>query len=181
MTRPNYKMITGLWAAAFVLSFISPVVSGIYNQPEIATITLIIGVFLTLIMILDVRQDRVIKGLLIILFGVFFQTLYLRFIYIFVPKETIPADYISYLDIYSQVLVFACSGAGGSLIAAHADRTSLDNEKSDKKNEVADQKLELSELTKTVEKLNKKFNLIIGIISASTLITLILVLVFLTR
>ncbi|MGB7644402.1 MAG: hypothetical protein WBM22_03005 [Pseudomonas fluorescens] len=181
MMRPNYKMITTLWAAAFVLSFVSPVISGIYNQPEIAIITLIVGVFLTLIMILDIRQDRVIKGLLIILFGVFFQTLYLKFIFIFTPKKIIPADYISYLDIYSQVLVFACSGAGGSLIAAHADRTSLDNEKSDKKNEVADTKLDLRKLTKTVDKLNKKFNLIIGIMAASTLITLILVLVSLAR
>lgn len=181
MTRPNYKIISGLWATAFIFSFISPIVSGTYNQPEIAVITLIIGIFLTLIMILDVRQDRVIKGLLIIVFGVFFQTLYLQFIFVFVPKTTIPSEYLSYLDIYSQVLVFACSGAGGSIIAAHADRTTLDNETTEEKNKIADQKLEIKKLTKTIEKLNKKFNLIIGIMAALTLTTLVLLITSLTR
>lgn len=181
MTRPNHKMISSLWAIAFTLSFILPITSGIYNQPEIAIITLIIGILLTLIMVLDIRKDRVIKGLLIILLGVFFQTFYLQFIFIFVPKNTIPPEYLSYLDAYSQVLMFACSGAGGSLIAAHADRTSLDNEKSDENKKIASQSLELKNLTITLENLNKKLNTIIICMTTTTLVILILFTVFLNR
>lgn len=107
MAKPNYKMIVGLWVAAFILAFVSPITAGIFGKPEIAISTLILGVFLALIMILDLKQDRVIKGLFIIMFGVLFQTLYLKIIYIFVPSNTIPQHYKDYLDIYSQVLLFA--------------------------------------------------------------------------
>lgn len=172
MVRQNFTIIAGLWIAAFLLTFPSPIVAGIYKQPEIAIFTLIIGIFLTLILVLDIRQDRIIKGLLIILLGVSFQTIYLELIFIFVPENTIPEDWKSYLDIYSQVLLFACSGAGGSIIAAHADKTSLDNDAAVPSKKIPDLKPELKHLTKTIENLNKKFNITIGVLTASTLMIL---------
>ena len=174
MAKPNYKMIVGLWVAAFILAFVSPITAGIFGKPEIAISTLILGVFLALIMILDLKQDRVIKGLFIIMFGVLFQTLYFKIIYIFVPSNTIPQHYKDYLDIYSQVLLFACSGAGGSIIAAHADKSSLDNDSAASREKPPCHDVEIKKLTTTIEKLYKKLNSIITAIASLGMIIIIL-------
>ncbi|WP_426136351.1 hypothetical protein [Pseudomonas sp. PWP3-1b2] len=181
MSKPNYNIIVGLWITAFILTLAAPITAGILKQPEIAISTLIIGIFLTLVMILDLKQDRVMKGLFIILFGVLFQALYLKLIYIFVPKNTIPANYKEYLDIYSQVLLFACSGAGGSIIAVHADKSSLDNDSMPSGEKHACQNLELKNLMKTIKKLEKKFNTIILTIASSALMLFILAVAVLIR
>ena len=174
MAKPNHKMIVGLWMAAFILAFISPITAGIFGKPEIAVTTLILGVFLALIMVLDLKQDRVMKGLFIIMFGVLFKTIYLKLIYIFVPLNTIPENYKDYIKIYSEVLLFACSGAGGSIIAVHADKSSLDNESviSSEKHNCND--VEIKKLTTTIEKLHKKLNSIIMAIALLGVFILIL-------
>ncbi|AZF62633.1 hypothetical protein [Pseudomonas sp. LBUM920] len=181
MSKPNYKIIVGLWITAFILTLAAPITAGIFKQPEIAISTLIIGIFLTLVMILDLKQDRVMKGLFIILFGVLFQQLYLKLIYIFIPINTIPDNYKDYLDIYSQVLLFACSGAGGSIIAVHADKSSLDYESPSTNGKHNCQNMELKNITRSIEKMEKKFNLVIVTTASSALVFLILTIVVLVR
>ena len=108
------------------------------------------------------------------MFGVLFQTLYLKIIYIFVPSNTIPQHYKDYLDIYSQVLLFACSGAGGSIIAAHADKSSLDNDSAASSEKHTCHDVEIKKLTTTIEKLHKKLNSIITAIASLGMIIIIL-------
>ncbi|WP_426131326.1 hypothetical protein [Pseudomonas sp. DWP1b1] len=181
MTKPNHKIIVGLWFMAFILAFVSPITAGIFKQPEIAIFTLILGIFLTLVMVLELKQDRIIKGLFIISFGVIFQTAYLRIIYVFVPLDTIPEHYRDYLEIYSQVLLFACSGAGGSIIAVHADKSSLDNESTSPSEKNNCNTIELKNLTTNIEKLEKKLNNMTIAVGSSAFMFFILAIAVLIR
>ena len=87
------------------------------------TLPLLGSFFLMMIAILESKQERVMKGTSLILFGIFFG--------IFLPEALIPSkdfakslppDMVGNMEIFKNLAVFSCSGAGGSIIAGHAER-----------------------------------------------------------
>lgn len=97
---------------------------------EWLSLPLIASFFLLMLAILESKQDRVMKGISLILFGIFFG--------IFLPEslisgkgasEALPPDLIDKIEIFKNLAIFSCSGAGGSIIAGHAERYLSDVEK----------------------------------------------------
>lgn len=112
--QPNF---TG--SIMFVV-FVAMWVFGIYQW---LILPLMGAFFLLMIAILESKQDRIMKGTSLILFGIGFG--------IFLPEALVPTpefakgfpkDLIENLEIFRNLVVFSCSGAGGSIIAGHAER-----------------------------------------------------------
>ena len=80
-----------------------------------------IGGATILIMLLEVRQDRFVKGLMLIGLAVFFPAVYPLYLNAILLPDKIPGVFKVQLDIFSQIMVLACSGAGGGLIANHGE------------------------------------------------------------
>lgn len=96
----------------------------LYYKNYNAIFTTLIFTFLCfMIVILELKVERVIKGISLIAYGILFG--------IFVPKaiipteefaKTLPMNVIDNLEIFKNLAIFSCAGAGGSIIANHAER-----------------------------------------------------------
>lgn len=165
--------------------FIGVAVAGYQNFQRTATYLAIASSFAMFIVLLDIRQDRVLKGFSLIAAGVIYQLVYPRFFYVFVDKASMPSDLIDHFEIYGQVILLACAGAGGSIIAVYADKTSSDyepaaipsNELSVIEKNVMDNTMHIEQLTKSTNQLNKKLDILLSItvlgITAAGILTLI--------
>lgn len=120
--------ITIFVCVAISVLFIGVAFAGAYDFLGLATYLACAGSFATFIVLLDVKLDRVMKGFALIAFGVIYQLIYPRFFYIFVDKLLLSSDLKDHFEVYGQVILLACAGAGGSLIAVYADKTSADFE-----------------------------------------------------
>lgn len=181
----NVRVAIFITTVLFAL-FVGVAFAGIYNQPRTATYLALASSFATFVALLDIRQDRVLKGFLLIAAGVLYQLIYPRFFYIFVDKSMMTPDLIDHFEIYGQVILLACAGAGGSIIAAYADKTSTDYEaepanipieKTIIERTVIDNTLHIERLIEAIETLNKKINIFtttafLIIITATTYIIL---------
>lgn len=76
-----------------------------------------------MIAILEWKVERIIKGVSLISYGILLG--------IFVPKaiiyseelaKTLPMNVIDNLELFKNLVIFSCSGSGGSIIANHAER-----------------------------------------------------------
>jgi hypothetical protein len=159
--------------AAFCVLFFGVAIAGIYNFPRTATYAAFGSCFVLFLTLLDMRQDRVLKGFFLIAAGVLYQIVYPKFFYIFVTKSLMPADAIDHFEIFGQVISLACAGAGGSIIAVYADKTSSDNEvvlsnspaateKTVIEKTVIDNTKHIEQLIKNTAILSKKINIMIA-------------------
>lgn len=176
----NIRIII-FFIAAFGLLFIGVATAGIYNAPRTATYMAMGSSFAAFIVLLDIKQDRVLKGFFLIGAGVLYQIVYPKFFYIFVDKSLMPDDVTSHFDIFGQVMSLACAGAGGSIIAVHADKTSSDNEqiliapieKTIIEKTVIDNTKHIEQLINSTTALSKKINIIIGVTALFMILTVI--------
>lgn len=77
-----------------------------------------------LLALLNIRLDRVEKGIIIIAYGVLFQAIYVPMVfYPSVELKSLGLQLQRNLEMFTQVILFACAGAGGSVIAVHADKS----------------------------------------------------------
>ncbi|MGR4971357.1 hypothetical protein ACIPQ1_00700 [Pseudomonas sp. LARHCG127] len=166
----NIRMVIFI-AIALSSMFVGVAVAGYNNFQRAATYLAITSSFAMFIVLLDIRQDRVLKGFLLIATGVIYQLVYPRFFYVFVDKASMPGDLIDHFEIYSQVILLACAGAGGSIIAVYADKTSSDyepaaaipplNELSVIEKNVIENTRHIEQLTKSTSQLNKKLDVLL--------------------
>lgn len=76
-------------------------------------------------------------------------------------------DLIDQFEIYGQVILLACAGAGASIIAAYADKTSIDYEPAASTNvktvieqTVVDNTKKIEQLTAIIEKATKRISIL---------------------
>ncbi|MEZ9301501.1 hypothetical protein AB4168_23900 [Vibrio splendidus] len=106
------------------------------------------------------------KGTSLILFGILFG--------IFLPEalipnqeiaKNLPPDMVGNMEIFKNLAVFSCSGAGGSIIAGHAERFLSDIEKSEpQKISTVDHSNEIQALHREVMKLKRYFLYFSGVV-----------------
>ena len=130
------------------------------------TLPLLGSFFLLMIAILESKQDRIMKGTSLILFGILFG--------IFLPEalipskefsEKLPSDMVGNIEIFKNLAVFSCSGAGGSIIAGHAERFLSDIEKPQpQKGSTVDHSNEIQALHTEVVRLKRYFLYFSGVI-----------------
>jgi hypothetical protein len=115
-------------AAIVCMTVIIPV--AVQHGYAIAATYLMVGIgFLGVIPLLDIKLDRVEKGMMIIAFGVVYTSIYPPLVfYPGVEFSTLAPDLQRNLTVFTQVILYACAGAGGSVIAVHADKSSKDND-----------------------------------------------------
>ncbi|WP_334596762.1 hypothetical protein [Vibrio mimicus] len=130
------------------------------------TLPLLGSFFLLMIAILESKQERIMKGTSLILFGILFG--------IFLPEalipnqeiaKNLPPDMVGNMEIFKNLAVFSCSGAGGSIIAGHAERFLADIEKSEpQKISTVDHSNEIQALHREVMKLKRYFLYFSGVV-----------------
>lgn len=181
--KRNFNIkITIFLIVTFSMLSIGVALAGVYNLYRTATYAALASSFSAFLVLLEIKQDRVLKGFLLIGAGVLYQLLYPKFFYIFVDKALAPADAITHFEIFGQVILLACAGAGGSIIAAHADKTSSDYEESKIEKTVIDNTKHMEILIYNTNRLNQKINtaivisVITSIIGAAAVITLLITL-----
>ncbi|WP_437884521.1 hypothetical protein [Pseudomonas sp. LRF_L74] len=128
----------GLWQGTVALTYLSSAVA--------------------MLAILVVKQDRFVKGIALVAYGVFISGV----IPLFVKgtHDTMPEESKQTLENFSQIIMLACSGAGGSLIAAFADGSSSDREKYS----VAERGSDLSQMVSLMAGLVTKVNVLITLL-----------------
>lgn len=174
----NYR-ITALIVTAILAMFIAAPAAGFYGAERPAIYIALIGSFVCFIFILDMKLDRVLKGVYLIGFGVLYQLIYPRYLFAFIDSKHTPPDALEHFEIFGQVILLACAGAGGSIIAAHADKTSIDKEpiptsNSEKEKIIIDNTPHIMQLIKNTSTLNKKINILIATIALAASSAIIL-------
>lgn|GEM_PF-1052633 len=176
--KKNFNIrITIFLILTFSTLSIGVALAGIYNLYRTATYLALASSFSAFIVLLEIKQDRVLKGFLLIGIGVLYQLLYPKFFYIFVDQALAPVDAVTHFEIFGQVILLACAGAGGSIIAVHADKTSSDYEENKIENNVIDNTRHIETLIKNTKKLNRKINLAIITSAISTAIAALAVII----
>lgn len=115
------------------------------------------------------------KGTTLILFGILFGIFLPPLL---IPNEefasSLPPDMVSNMEIFKNFAILSCSGAGGSIIAGHAERYLSDIEKSESNEvETLDHKLEIKALHNEIINLKRYF-----MYSSGVVIVLLLALIF---
>ncbi len=177
-------VIIAINIVAYSALLVGAPIAGEHDAPRAATYLAIFGSFGAFIMLLDIRQARVIKGLVLITAGLVYQLLYPKYFYFFVDSKTMPSDIVSHFEIFGQAILLACSGAGGSLIAVHADKTSADFDappSADSQNKLlekslSDNVLNTEKTNVAIDELNKKANIIILIMAFMLIIISVMLL-----
>ncbi|WP_152614525.1 hypothetical protein [Pseudoalteromonas luteoviolacea] len=72
-----------------------------------------------------------------------------------IVEQYIPESFSQNFEIYKNLVVFACSGAGGSIIASHAEQLYQADEKQEVKETVVDKTQKIEQLITSVEELRK--------------------------
>ncbi|MGY0314379.1 hypothetical protein ACV4QK_21135 (plasmid) [Alteromonas macleodii] len=147
-----------------------------FKHEQIAFNFTMIGYIILFMFVIEHKQERVMKGISIILFGVFFGVYYVDFFTAMVGKDSINTGLAQNLKILSDLAIFSCAGAGGSVIATHADKTSTDRDEPVISETVIDKTQDIRVLTEHTLKLHKKVNAIVsvGIVLVITMLVVVL-------
>lgn len=120
------------------------------------------GIFLFCIL-LEMKAERVMKGVALIFFGLFY-----KFLYTFLFHESLPdtSALRPYLSILGDGILFVCSGAGGSIIAVHGDKSSTDADPAPALITGPDASVHLHRLLNKTDSLSAKLNVLIWAVGA---------------
>ncbi|QDH64154.1 hypothetical protein [Pseudomonas azotoformans] len=142
------------------------------TSPEMGIYTGATSGFLLLIFLLDLKAMRFPKGMLLIAYGVIFQVLFTKYYYLFIDHTSPATDDLKVqLDLYMQVLLFACAGAGGSIIANYADKSSSDYEQSQSNSTIIDNTKNIDMLRNSTKEIERKVNIVVIMSTISILAT----------
>jgi hypothetical protein len=165
---------------ALMTLFIGVGYAGVYNRPGLATYLAFGSSFATFLVLLDTKLDRVMKGCFLIAIGPLYQLVYPKYFYFFVDRSLMTFDLTGQFEIYGQVILLACAGAGGSIIAAYADKTTNDYEPAASANvktvieqTVIDNTRHIEYLTALAEKSTKQISVLTMAILILTIATVV--------
>lgn len=111
------------------------------------------GFFLIFFIILENRDNRLFKGIFLIVYGAIFSSQYSNLVLSGIDESIITYAIKANLELLSQIAIFASAGAGGSLIASHSDKFSEDNDENKNKNMSLDKTKKIEDLKVLVEDL----------------------------
>lgn len=148
-----------------------------YKHADEAFIFTIVGYFFLFFFAIEYKHERMFKGIIIICFGMFFGIYYVDIFVGMLGKDSISPGLAQNLNILSNLAIFSCAGAGGSIIANHADKSSTDREKPISSNNIIYSTQEIKLLRNQLYKLNKKINFILffGMVSMISILIFILI------
>lgn len=143
------------------------------TSPEMGIYSGAISGFTIFMILVEYRQVRFSKGMCLIAYGVLFQTIFPKIYLSIIDHNNPDFEYLSIqLELYTQGLLLACAGAGGSIIANHADKSSIDREEKPASNSTIDNTKNIDNLIKISNRIEKRINLSLQISLAAVSITL---------
>lgn len=120
------------------------------------------GISIVFITLLEIEQERFIKGMWLIGLAVLYPIFYPQYLDIILHPMPVPEDIGKQIELLNQVILLACSGAGGSIIANHADTNTREyRAQSNLHPQSIDNAQKIEELINYSRGLNKKFNFLI--------------------
>jgi hypothetical protein len=106
---------------------------------------------------LETKLERVMKGIFIIIYGIMWGIFYPKFL---ASLDSDVVQFQDYLLIFTNLVIFSCSGAGGSLIANHADKSCSDAQSKPREMVVFDKTAQIKLLNTKVDTLTNKISVI---------------------
>jgi len=134
-----------------ILLFVGVPTSNAFKHLDAAFFIMLTGFAVMFFFVLELEVDRVPKGLILIFSGIMFGIYYPDFAFSSVQLDENMKEKI---NIFKQFCIFASAGAGGSIIAAHADKYSTDNEHKTIQKTVIDRTEEIKTLQKSISNLS---------------------------
>lgn len=177
--RKKLMIILVLIIAIFALLFSPYLIKN--DSPKLGSVGILIGGFIFFVALLEVKLDRVLKGFYLIFYGVLFKTAYPFLLGKYIPLDTLTIDFNMQIGMYGDVVLLACSGAGGSIIANYADKSSLDYENVATTPTTPDNTRDIKTIMQSIESLNSKINTIITACFFTILVFLIALIIILAR
>lgn len=148
---------------------------------DVSAMVYLMGAFTVFIFLVDNRDDRFLKGFFLIAYGVMIQ-----FSYDLVFKKALEGSpWADNVKMLLMMITIGSTGAGGSLIATHSDRSSTDLESGTNQANGESAFTRLDTLERQVQGLDRKLDQLIkraGLTSAGLLfVGLMLVILLLAR
>lgn len=113
---------------AFISSFIPVFIFWFLKKYDFFVLSLTFPATVSFVLLLQSKIDRFVKGFYIIGLGVLIGLALPKLLHAILSTEgSIP----EYIEILTQMFSYACTGAGGSIIAAHAENYLSDFDKKD--------------------------------------------------
>lgn len=163
-TLKKIKTIAALTFAALLIALSLFSVKTL--TPEISLYIGIMGALIIFMTVINSSQPRLIKGMSLIAFGVTFQFIYTELFKISLNTSSFATeDPMSLLKVYTDVILYACAGAGGSIVALYADKNSSDNDEQKANYIVLTEKQLLKNINTNIANLHSRFNTVIITIS----------------
>lgn len=166
-TGKNWLFFHG---ALFAL-LVGPIVAKAFGAWNVAANIYIISGIIAFIFLLDMKDERVTKGFAIIGFGIIVQLIYTLVFKDAVPKTTLLG---SNLDLFAQCIVIACSGAGGSIIAVHGDKSATDADTASSPHISPDNAIRLELLMKKTDRLGTRLTVLTWVACALLIVIAVL-------
>lgn len=144
--------------------------------PEPSLYIGVMGALIIFMTIINSSRPRLIKGMSLIIFGVTFQLIYTKLFLISLKTSSFTTeDPETLLKLYTDVILFACSGAGGSIVALYADKNSSDNDDQKTNHTFLTEKQLLKSINTNINALHRRFNTVIITTLSIFLISLALI------
>ncbi|UUT14526.1 hypothetical protein NQ186_10150 [Pseudomonas zeae] len=162
MTTKQRFLMLALFAFGFFLLF--------YGTPRLLTteyaalgfFSTVAGISIVFITLLEIVLERFIKGMWLIALGVFYPIFYPQYLNLVLHPIQIPDDIGKQIELLNQVILLACSGAGGSIIANYADTNTREyRAKINVHPQTIDNTQKIEDLISYSKTMNKKFNFLI--------------------
>ena len=172
MNNVRKNTYTILMAVTALLSLLVIIPVAVKHGYAIAATHLMLAVcILGVSPLLELKLNRVEKGMIIIAFGVAFTSIYppLAF-YPGVAFTSLPEDLQRNLTVFTQVILLACAGAGGSVIAVHADKSSKDNDQQVVSAAVIDNTQGISDLVAMTKRMNAQIQRLYALLAIVALL-----------
>ena len=137
----NFKKIEIVFViVGFLISFGSVLVKAFTQSPFLTFLSLFIGSIMILVVLIEAKIDRMNKGIFLIGYAIFFGSVMPDIIFsdLIHNEQSKSADtahenkkysgILFEIDTYKNLIIYLCAGAGGSIIAAHADKFTTDKQ-----------------------------------------------------
>jgi hypothetical protein len=157
----NNRQKTTLTLSVLCLLLLVPILIA-FQHYRSASMAMFLGCIMTFFFVVELKAERILKGFGLIIFGIFAGMYYPEVLfYTENVKSELPKEVLRNLHVFEQLLIFACAGAGGSIIANHADQSSTDREDVVVTQTVIDKTESINKMFSQIEGLNKKLNSLI--------------------
>lgn len=159
--------------AIFVLSTFIAIFINAFGYPVTAAVVFLTFVTADFILILESPDERFIKGMTVIMYGLLVQFLY----QILFSKAVSASYWAENLNMAVQAIMLAASGAGGSLIAAYGDRNSTDAEVHAAKHLTIDHSQQMELLIHKLDRMERRFSRLMFALVIAATVTIIVTLI----